>query len=71
MEFKMVDGFSFGKDSPSYPKHRKHSRQRAGSRITYMIGGALINGLEQLKKAMTETGAKASDGQNGSGIRLP
>ncbi len=29
----------------------------AGSRITYMIGGALINGLEQLKAAMDETGA--------------
>ncbi len=29
----------------------------AGSRITYMIGGALINGLTQLKAAMTETGA--------------
>ncbi|WP_320008074.1 molybdopterin cofactor-binding domain-containing protein [Maridesulfovibrio sp.] len=32
----------------------------AGSRITYMIGGALINGLEQLKAAMDETGAKTS-----------
>ncbi len=30
----------------------------AGSRITYMIGNALINGLEQLKAAMEETGAK-------------
>ncbi len=30
----------------------------AGSRITYMIGNALINGLEQLKAAMDETGAK-------------
>lgn len=29
----------------------------AGSRITYMIGGALIDGLTQLKAAMTETGA--------------
>lgn len=29
----------------------------AGSRITYMIGGALINGLEQLKAAMDETGS--------------
>jgi aldehyde oxidoreductase len=33
----------------------------AGSRITYMIGGALINGLEQLKAAMNETGAKTRD----------
>ncbi|RJX34064.1 MAG: aldehyde oxidase [Desulfarculus sp.] len=30
----------------------------AGSRITYMIGGALLDGLEQLKQAMAETGAK-------------
>ena len=29
----------------------------AGSRITYMIGGALVNGLEQLKAAIQETGA--------------
>ena len=42
----------------------------AGSRITYMIGGALINGLEQLKAAMDETGAvtgaelKAADRPN-------
>jgi aldehyde oxidoreductase len=32
----------------------------AGSRITYMIGGALVNALEQLKAAMQETGAKTS-----------
>ena len=30
----------------------------AGSRITYMIGNALIDGLTQLKAAMAETGAK-------------
>ncbi|GAB6909245.1 Aerobic-type carbon monoxide dehydrogenase, large subunit CoxL/CutL-like protein [Desulfosarcina cetonica] len=30
----------------------------AGSRITYMIGGALINALTHLKTAMQETGAK-------------
>jgi len=30
----------------------------AGSRITYMIGGALINALEQLKAAMQSTGAE-------------
>lgn len=29
----------------------------AGSRITYMIGGALIDGLKQLKAAMQETGS--------------
>ena len=30
----------------------------AGSRVTYMIGGALVDALEQLKEAMAETGAK-------------
>jgi aldehyde oxidoreductase len=29
----------------------------AGSRITYMVGGALDNALDQLKQAMQETGA--------------
>jgi len=33
----------------------------AGSRITYMVGGALINALEQLKETMRETGAKTPD----------
>ena len=33
----------------------------AGSRVTYMIGNALINALEQLKTAMQETGAKTSE----------
>ena len=33
----------------------------AGSRITYMVGGALINALEQLKETMLETGAKTPD----------
>jgi len=32
----------------------------AGSRVTYMIGNALINALEQLKAAMQETGAKTA-----------
>jgi aldehyde oxidoreductase len=32
----------------------------AGSRITFMIGGALMNALEQLKSAMDESGAKTS-----------
>ncbi len=32
----------------------------AGSRITYMIGGALVDALEQLKAAMAETGAKTA-----------
>lgn len=33
----------------------------AGSRITFMVGGALINALEQLKQAMQATGAKNSE----------
>ena len=33
----------------------------AGSRITFMIGGALVNALEQLKQAMQETGATNSE----------
>ncbi len=33
----------------------------AGSRITYMIGNAVINALEQLKKAMDETGAGTAE----------
>ena len=32
----------------------------AGSRVTYMIGNALINALEQLKAAMQASGAKTS-----------
>jgi aldehyde oxidoreductase len=39
----------------------------AGSRITYMIGGALINALEQLKAAMQETGANTSDALEAAG----
>ena len=33
----------------------------AGSRSTYMIGGALINALQQLKEAMQATGARNSE----------
>jgi aldehyde oxidoreductase len=33
----------------------------AGSRITFMIGGALINAIQQLKEAMETTGAKDSE----------
>jgi aldehyde oxidoreductase len=33
----------------------------AGSRITYMIGSALLDALSQLQSAMNETGAKNSD----------
>ena len=37
----------------------------AGSRVTYMIGGALLNALEQLKAAMQETGAKTRPRSSG------
>ncbi len=33
----------------------------AASRMTYMAGGALVNGIENLKKAMKECGAKTYD----------
>ena len=33
----------------------------AGSRITFMIGGALADALSQMKQAMAETGAKTAD----------
>jgi aldehyde oxidoreductase len=42
-------------------EHTAASGPAAGSRITYMIGGALLNGLDQLKTVMAETGAKTSD----------
>ena len=34
----------------------------AGSRITYMVGGALVNAIDQLQKNMIETGATTYDG---------
>jgi len=33
----------------------------AGSRITYMVGGAMLNAIEQLKSAMAEAGATTCD----------
>ena len=33
----------------------------AGSRITYLVGGAMVNGIEQLKSAMAEVGATTYD----------
>ncbi len=39
----------------------------AGSRITYMIGGALMDALEQLKAAMRETGAGTASEIEASG----
>ncbi|MGD8563619.1 MAG: molybdopterin-dependent oxidoreductase [Desulfarculaceae bacterium] len=54
----------------SLDKIRLHTRKTdettasgpaAGSRITYMVGGALVNALEQLKEAMEQTGARTSE----------
>jgi len=39
----------------------------AGSRLTYMVGGALINALDQLKEAMRATGATNSEGLSAAG----
>ncbi len=39
----------------------------AGSRITYMVGGALVNALDQLKQAMKETGATTYQGLRDAG----
>jgi aldehyde oxidoreductase len=39
----------------------------AGSRMTFMGGGALVNALEQLKKAMDEAGTKTYDGLKKAG----
>jgi aldehyde oxidoreductase len=39
----------------------------AGSRTTYMGGGALVNALEKLKKAMDEAGTKTYQGLRGAG----
>jgi aldehyde oxidoreductase len=41
--------------------HTAASGPAAGSRITYMIGGALLDALEQLRSAMRETGAQTSE----------
>jgi aldehyde oxidoreductase len=39
----------------------------AGSRITYMVGGALVNAIEQMKAAMAEAGAKNYKGLQKAG----
>ena len=39
----------------------------AGSRITYMVGGALVNAIEQLKASMTETGVSTYEGLKEAG----
>jgi aldehyde oxidoreductase len=41
--------------------HTAASGPAAGSRITYMIGGALLDALGQLRSAMQETGAQTSE----------
>ncbi|EFK11738.1 aldehyde oxidase and xanthine dehydrogenase, molybdopterin binding domain protein [delta proteobacterium NaphS2] len=39
----------------------------AGSRMTYMAGGALVNALEKLQQAMKEAGTKTCDGLKKAG----
>ena len=39
----------------------------AGSRITYMVGGALVNAIEQLKKNMAEAGVSTYEGLKKAG----
>jgi aldehyde oxidoreductase len=39
----------------------------AGSRITYMVGGALVNAIEQIKEAMAEAGVKNYEGLKKAG----
>ena len=39
----------------------------AGSRITYMIGAAVVDALKQLKEAMAETGAKTGEALKAAG----
>lgn len=39
----------------------------AGSRMTYMVGGALMDAVEQLKRAMTEAGASTHAGLTRAG----
>ncbi|MBN1188469.1 MAG: molybdopterin-dependent oxidoreductase [Dehalococcoidales bacterium] len=42
----------------------------AGSRMTYMAGGAVLNAVEQLKKAMDEAGSKTYAGLKAAGKPL-
>jgi aldehyde oxidoreductase len=39
----------------------------AGSRITYMVGGALVNAIEQMKQAMAEAGVRNYEGLKKAG----
>jgi aldehyde oxidoreductase len=39
-----------------------HTGAAGGSRITYMCGGALVDAVEKLQKAMKESGARTYDG---------
>jgi len=39
----------------------------AGSRITYMVGGALVDAIEQIRKNMKDTGASTYDGLKEAG----
>ena len=47
--------------------HTAASGPAAGSRITYMIGSALIDALEQLKSAMKDAGAQTSEALSSAG----
>lgn len=39
----------------------------AGSRMTYMVGGALVNAIEKMKQAISEAGAKGYEGLKKAG----
>jgi aldehyde oxidoreductase len=41
----------------------------AGSRITFMVGGAMMDGLEQLKRAMSEAGATTYEQLKAKGVK--
>lgn len=42
----------------------------AGSRITYMVGGALVNALSQLKQAMNNAGSTTYEGLKQAGLPI-
>jgi aldehyde oxidoreductase len=45
-----------------------HTGAAGGSRITYMCGGALVDAVEKLQKAMQESGAKTYDDLKKAGL---
>jgi len=48
-------------------EHTTETGPAAGSRITYMVGGALLNAIEQMKAAMAEAGASGYEGLQKAG----